>query len=222
MINPIKSALATVLLLTSLSAKDSASDEILNKMINVYGGEKNIIKMSNYEQVWLIEAKAGNSNGSDHRRVSLPDSLSTELTYPDKKERRVLVEGYGVKEFGDKKVVASGPMLDAMKLQLMRLYNPLVLKNRAQNIELGSDDANYILTLKEGELETKYFVSKRDYLIEKVVGKLSFGAQSMEFVTLYKNYEKKEGVMMPTIEVKYAGDVNTAVMKLQAVKLFNK
>lgn len=221
MINPIKSALATILLLTSLNAKESVSDEILNKMINVYGGEKNIIKMNSYEQIWLIEAKAGSSNGSEHRRVSLPSSLSTELTYPDKKETRTLINGYGVKEFGDKKVVAKGPMLDAMKLQLMRLYNPLVLKNRAENIELGSDDANYILTLKEGELETKYFVSKREYLIEKVVGKLSFGAQSMEFVTLYKDYEKQEGVMMPTTEVKYAGEVNTAVMKLQALKAIN-
>ena len=221
MINPIKSALATVLLLTSLNAKDIASDEILNKMINVYGGEKNITKMNSYEQVWLIEAKTGNSNGTDHRKVSLPSSLSTELTYPDKKESRTLINGYGVKEFGDKKVVASGPMLDAMKLQLMRLYNPLILKNRAQNIEAASDDANYILTLKEGGLETKYFVSKRDYLIEKVVGKLSFGAQSMEFVTLYKNYEKQNGVMMPTTEVKYAGEVNTAVMKLQALKAIN-
>lgn len=222
MINPIKSALATVLLLTSLNAKESASDEILDKMINVYGGEKNITNMNSYEQVWLVEAKARNSNGTDHRRVSLPSSLHTELTYPDKKETRTLVDGHGVKEFGDKKVVASGPMLDAMKLQLMRLYNPLVLKNRAQNIELSSDDTNYILTLKEGDIETKYFVSKREYLIEKVIGKLSFGTQSMEFVTLYKNYEKKEGVMMPTTEVKYAGDVNTAIMKLQAVKPINK
>lgn len=221
MINPIKSALATALLLTSLNAKDTASDEILNKMINVYGGEKNIIKMSSYEQVWLVEAKAGNRNGSDHRRVSLPSSLRTELTYPDKKETRTLVEGHGTKEFGNKKVVASGPMLDAMKLQLMRLYNPLVLKNRAQNIEFSSDDTNYIFILKEGNIETKYFVSKREYLIEKVIGKLSFGAKSMGFVTLYKNYEKKEGVMMPTTEVKYAGDVNTAVMKLQSVKPLN-
>lgn len=221
MINPIKSALATVLLLTSLNAKDIVSDEILNKMINVYGGEKNITNMSSYEQVWLVEAKAGNSNGSDHRKVTLPSSLYTKLTYPDKKETRTLVEGHGIKELGDKKVVASGPMLDAMKLQLMRLYNPLVLKNRAQNIELSGDDTNYILTLKEGDIETKYFVSKREYLIEKVIGKLSFGTQSMEFVTLYKDYEKKEGVMMPTTEVKYAGSVNTAVMKLQSVKPLN-
>lgn len=222
MTNPIKSILAAMLLLTSLNASDTALEKVLNKMVDVYGGEENIAKMNDYEQVWLVEAKAGNKNGTDHRVVSLPGSLRTELTYPDKKETRLLVDGHGTKEFGGTKVEAKGPMLDAMKLQLMRLYNPLILKNRAKNIELGSDDANHILTLKDGTLETKYFVSKREYMIEKVVGKLSVGAQSMEFVTLYKDYEKKEGAMLPTTETKYAGSVNTAVMKLQAMKLLTK
>ena len=39
----------------------------------------------------------------------------------------------------------------------------------------------------------------------------------MSFVTQYSNHKKVEGVLMPHHEVKYAGDVNTAVLDLKSV-----
>lgn len=112
-------------------------------------------------------------------------------------------------------------MLDAMKLQLMRIYNPLVLKSKISNITVLMDEKHYILTLKDGSVNAKYFVSKESYLIQKVIGQLKMGSQNMEFLTLYEDYKSVSGVMLAHTEIKYAGSVNTAVMRLKKIKFVN-
>jgi len=191
---------------------------VIERMIIAYGGEQNIQKLNAYEQVWKIETKTTDTNGTDERMVMMPNSLTTKLIYPDKTEVRMLHNNYGTKKFDNKIIQAKGPMLDAMKLQLMRLYHPLVLQSKLSAISTSEDATHYILTLTQGTVSASYFVSKENYLVEKVIGKLRMGGQDMEFVTLYEDYRPIHGVMVPHKEVKYAGDVNTAIMHLQKMR----
>ncbi len=208
--------LAIMLFTATLYAKDEPNSKVvIDRMVIAYGGEQNIKQLNAYEQFWKIETKTTDTNGTDNRMVMMPSSLTTELIYPNKTEVRILHNNYGTKKFSNKTIKAQGPMLDAMKLQLMRIYHPLILQSKLNNITASEDANYYILTLKQGSIAAKYFVSKENYLIEKVIGQLQMGGQAMEFVTLYEDYKVQNGVMVPHKEIKYAGSVNTAIMHLQ-------
>ncbi|MCK9372636.1 MAG: hypothetical protein M0P91_05520 [Sulfuricurvum sp.] len=210
--------LAITLFAVSLHAKIPENKTIIAKMIKGYGGEKNLRQLNDYEQIWHIETKTTDSNGTDKRAVHLPFFLKTELIYPNKTETRTLINDYGTKQFGEEKMEVRGAMLDAMKLQLIRLFHPLVLKEKMKSLSLSEVPEYYVLTLHADHLSADYFVSKKSYLIEKVVGHLQMGEQNMEFVTLYEEYKPINGVMLPHTETKYAGNVNTAVMRLKEMK----
>ncbi len=213
----------TLLFVSSLIAEETGIENILKNMTDAYGGKEKVQQLNSYTQVWDIETKTDDKNGTDYRAVLMPDSLKTELVYPDKTETRLLIKDSGIKQFDNRVIKARGPMLDAMRLQLMRLYSPLVLLEKINNIELiSAKDDHYVLKLSEGTLSAEYFVPKKSYLIDKVVGTLKMGGQSMQFVTFYEDYKPINGVMVVHKEIKYAGDVNTAVMRLKKMDMVKK
>ncbi len=206
-----------------LAAKELSSESVIKSMIDAYGGKKKIEQLNAYTQVWDIETKTSDINGTDHRTVLMPDSLRTELVYPNKKEIRLLIKNSGIKQFDNSVQKAQGPMLDAMKLQFMRIYNPLILEKKLNSITLlPTDGDHYILKLIEKGLSTEYVVSKKNYLIDKVIGTLKMGGTDMQFVTYYKDYKPVNGVMAAHKEIKYAGSVNTAIMRLKKMKFVKK
>lgn len=214
----IKLFLTMMIFGSSLYAEDRSAEVIIEKMIKAYGGEENLKQLNKYEQVWHIEAKTNNKNGTDNRKVVMPGYLYTKLQYKFKTEIRELIDNKGKKQFGKKIIKAQGPMLDAMKLQLMRLYHPLELKHSIERIEIIKNEEYYLLSLSQNGVTAEYFVSKENYLIQKVIGRLKMGSQEIEFLTFYEDYKSVNGVMIPHREVKYAGSVNTAVMRLQNTK----
>ncbi len=214
----IKLFLALMIFGSALYAQDASASLIINKMIKAYGGEKNLEQLNDYEQVWNIEAKTNNKNGTDNRKVKMPSYLYTKLQYPHKIEIRELINNSGTKQFGDRVIKAQGPMLDAMKLQLMRLFHPLELQKHLKNIVVIPNNEHYLLSLSQNGVTADYYISKKNYLIQKVIGKLKMGSHKMEFLTFYEDYKSVNGVMMPHREVKYAGKVNTAIMRLQKTK----
>lgn len=189
-------------------------------MIEQYGGEKNLARLNNYEQTWHIETKTTDTNGTDKRTVRLPTFLKTELIYPHKTEIRTLENGTGTKQFGSATIQAQGAMLDAMKVQLMRLFHPLIFKDNITQISVSEAPEHYILAFAANSVTAEYYVSKQSHLIEKVIGRLQMGSQAMEFLTLYEDYKLLNGVMIPYTEIKYAGNVNTAVMRLKEMKFY--
>ncbi|MCW8895162.1 MAG: hypothetical protein OQK48_08010 [Sulfurimonas sp.] len=214
----LKTFLSITFISTLLSASELSSENIIQKMIVAYGGENNLEKLASYEQTWDIEAKTTNKNGTDNRKVMMPDFLSTELIYPHKTEIRILAKDSATKQFGNRKIQAQGPMLDAMKLQLMRLFNPLVLKNKLKDITLHVKENSYLISLKNNTITAEYFVSKNNFLVEKVIGRLKMGSHKMEFLTIYEDYKSVDGVLVHHKEIKYAGSVNTAIMRLKDMK----
>lgn len=214
----LKSLLPLLTLLCSfnLSAASSA-EQLLDQMINAYGGAIALEKLNNpYHQLWDVDAVARNKKGTDQRDIALPGKLATVLTYPDMVENRMLIGNQGEVVYNNSDhVKAEGPRLNAMRLQRMRLYSPLLLRSKAADIDFAEDGGKYRLTLTEGDVTTDYYVDPGSHLISVVTGKLQIGGMTMTFRTEYHDYKMVSGVMLPHREVKFAGAVKTAIVTLR-------
>jgi hypothetical protein len=143
-----------------------------------------------------------------------------ELTYPDKKETRVLNQADSYVIFGDQPAaIAEAAQRDAMRLQLMRLYSPLHLRDRRDAVSLTLDGDYCALTLQENGLRSDYLVDMDNWRIEKVVGTLTVNGGEMRFLTEYSDFALVDGVLVHQKENKFAGNVNTAVLQLRQVEL---
>ncbi len=210
--------LIILFLITSAFAQKSDVGIVIDKMVTASGGEEKLLQLNNYKQTWNVEFMNSDKSGFDKRTVILPEYFKTEIIYPNRKEIRVVDKESGTKIFGDKTLQAKGPMLDAMRLQLMRLYHPLELKKRVKDLTMTQNNKQYILALKNGSIAVEYIVSKKTYLIEKVIGRLQMGPQQMEFLTRYEDYKTENGVLIPHKEVKFVGSMNTAIMTLKEIE----
>lgn len=211
-----------VLLLALPGVATSQSDLLvttLDQMIDAYGGEKNLRKLDHMVQEWDLVALMGNRHGTDRRSIVVPDRLKVELTYPSKTETRLLSGDTGFVVFGDQPAsLAKDPQTAAMRLQLMRLYSPLALRDRVALMHVSADNEQLVLTLWENELRADYHVNRETWHIEKVVGALIIGGGEMNFVTEYSDFAWVEGVLVHKRENKFAGGVNTAVLQLRNIE----
>ena len=189
---------------------------VLEQMIEAYGGEENVRKLDSTVQEWDLLALTRNQQGTDKRSIRLPAQLKVELTYPDKQETRVLDGDAGYAVFGDREPAAASAMqTSAMRLQLMRFYSPLTLRDRIDALQVSEGDGYLALMLREDGLQAKYFVDDETWHIVKVVGSLSVNGVTMRFVTEYSEFAKVDGALIPHRENKFVGGMNTAVLRLR-------
>jgi hypothetical protein len=193
---------------------------VLDHLIRSYGGEENIRKLDNVYQEWRFVALRGNRHGIDVRSIRLPRQLRVELTYPDKQETRILNGDTSHVIFGDEPARTAGQhQRDAMRLQLMRLYTPLTLRDRIDSLTLILEGRNCALSLIENGLRADYLVNMDTWRIEKVVGTLTVNGAGMRFLTEYSDFEFHEGALIHRKENKFAGGVHTAVLQLHRITL---
>ncbi|MBE9531390.1 MAG: hypothetical protein IME98_01125 [Proteobacteria bacterium] len=214
----LMSIILAVAFITSCGSKDP-KDLLLDEMIGAYGGLENLKKLDSYTSVWAMEVKVRPQKGKVVTFVEQSGKLRVELLYPNRLEKRVLNGAKGYRAYNnDPLTEVSGPKLDSMKLQMMRLYSPLTLKNKADIVVTEGEGVMYI-TLKEGALTSVYHVNATTFRIEKVVGNFKMGPRDMEFQTEYSDFKKVDGVLMHHKENKFAAGMNTAELFLKDVKL---
>ena len=205
---------------STVCAEEPNLEALLQQIIAEYGGEENLRKLDNHIQEWDVVALVGARHGTDTRRIRVPDQLKVEISYPDKQERRIVNGESGYFMHGNSPPrLASKPQKDAMRLQLMRHYSPLVLRGKLDSLSLGKQDGYHVITLFEQGVRADYFVSSENWRIEKVVGGLAINGAEMQFVTEYSNFAFREGVLVHQRENKFAGGVNTAKLKLRSITL---
>lgn len=201
-----------------VSSQEPDSETVLERMIHAYGGEKNLRKLDHVVQEWDFFALTGNRHGTDVRSIRIPDQLKVELSYPDKSEIRILNGQEGHVAFDERLArTASPPQRDAMRLQLMRLYSPLVLRDKSDVVSLEIDGEFCALSLVEYGVRADYLVNMETWRIEKVVGTLSVNGTKMQFLTEYSDFKYVDGILVHQKENKYAGGVNTAKLKLRRI-----
>jgi hypothetical protein len=217
---PSRLLLSIPLLLLSQTLHSQSLDRqaVLERLIDAYGGEQNVRRLDNVVQEWSMVALMSNRHGTDTRSIRMPDQLKVELVYPDKSEIRTLNGDAGNVVFNDAAAQpARPPQRDAMRLQLMRLYSPLVLSDKGEAVTLVTDEGYFALSLREHEVQADYLVNPDTWRIEKVVGTLNMHGTEMKFLTEYSDFKFVDGVLVHHKENKYAGQVNTAVLHLHNI-----
>ena len=106
-----------------------------------------------------------------------------------------------------------------MRLQLMRLYSPLVLQEKRNLMSVTQEDGFCALSLVENGLRVDYLVNQETWIIEKVVGTMMVNGSQMRFRTEYSDFSFRDGVLVHGKENKFAGGVNTAVLTLRNITL---
>lgn len=194
---------------------------VVNSMIEAYGGEENLKQLNSYSQLWVMDALAKQDTGNDVRYIVQPERLRVELFYSKSSaEQRIINGNKGFNSMqGGSKNEAKGPQLSAMKIQRARMYTALTLKLKIESLTHRQEEGYNILSLKEGEITTNYYVNVETNLIDKVVGSMSMGGRNMEFVTEYSDYKEVKGVMIAHKENKFAMGMNTAQNVLQDLRL---
>lgn len=211
-----------VLVVLAISNPISAQslDLVLQNLVESYGGEKNLHKLDSQIQEWAVVALMGNRHGTDVRAIRAPQQLRVELRYPHKSETRIVNGDTSYARYGNEPArEAVHPQSDAMRLQLMRLYSPLVLRDKRNDLTLTVNDEHCALTLSEYGLRVDYMVNMTNWRIEKVIGSMTINGADMRFLTEYSDFKFRDGVLVHERENKYAGSVNTAVLKLDRITL---
>jgi len=195
-------------------------DTVLERIIHSYGGEENLRQLDSQIQEWDVVALMSNRHGTDVRAVRAPDQLRVDLTYPGKSETRIVdgEKGYVIYDGAPAKMAVQ-PQRDAMRLQLMRLYSPLVLRGKLDSLSLTVEGDSCALTLLEHGVRVDYMVNTDNWRIEKVVGSQAIKGTVFQFLTEYSKFAFRDGVLMHERENKYAGGVNTAVLQLRRLTL---
>ena len=217
--------LLTLLLNCALTSTVNASDlsEVLDQLVTAYGGESNLRKLDQMTQEWVLVAKMGNRHGTDRRRIRTPGQLRVDLNYPDKSETRILDNDKAYVLFDGKNTGEVSTMQrDAMRLQLMRLYSPLILRDKIDSVGLKEEAGLLALSLVENGVHVFYLVNKENWRIEKVAGSLLFNGREIQFLTEYSDFAFVEGVLVHRKENKYASGMNTAVLNLHQIRFDSK
>lgn len=169
-------------------------------------------------QEWDMVALMRKTHGTDTRSIHAPDKLRVDLGYPEKSETRILNGDIGHVIFeGKPPEQVSGMQLIAMRLQLMRLYSPLMLRNKIDSVSLIEEGDLLALSLVENGVHVHYMVNKDKWLIEKVAGTVIMNHGEIQFLTEYSDFSVVEGVLMHHKENKFAAGMNTAVLQLRKV-----
>jgi len=213
-------SLLTLLLIFSYAGITQASEvqTVLDQLINTYGGEKNLRRMDSMIQEWDMTALMGNRQGTDTRYVRAPDQLRVDLNYPKKSETRVLNSETAFVLFeGTEPKEVSGMQRDAMRLQLMRLYSPLMLRNKIESVSLTEEGGLLALSLVENGVHVHYMINKENWHIEKVAGSLLMNGNEIQFLTEYSDFKVIEGILVHQKENKFAAGMNTAVLQLRKI-----
>lgn len=199
-------------------AQGSDLQTVLNQLVNTYGGEDNLRKMDSMVQEWDMTALMGNRQGTDTRYIRAPDQLRVDLNYPKKSETRVLNSETAFVLFeGTEPKEVSGMQRDAMRLQLMRLYSPLMLRNKIESVSLTEEGGLLALSLVENGVHVHYMINKENWHIEKVAGSLLMNGNEIQFLTEYSDFKVIEGILVHQKENKFAGGMNTAVLQLRKI-----
>jgi len=207
-----------LILAHTVSAQSLDKQAVLERIIDSYGGEKNLRKLDAVVQEWDFVALMGNRHGTDIRNIRIPGQLRVELTYPDKKETRILNGEAAHVIFNEVAAKPAAPMQrDAMRLQLMRLYSPLVLRDKSDSVKLVSEGEFCALSLTENGVQADYLVNRESWRIEKVVGTLRIKGSEMQFLTEYSDFKFVDGALIHQKENKFAGGMNTAMLQLRRI-----
>ncbi len=202
---------------------------LVNKTIDAYGGLEALKKASAIRQYGtVVSVMRGGAKGSLKRLFQRPAKLRVEVAFPGEEPEVRVLDGAKGWRMGQP---VDGPPYQAMVLQAARLALPLNLsghKGRIKELAPVARDGAHLrvleLPLGKGmvmtvEIDPETGLILRSSGIIKGKGK---GAETIEFVTTYRDFRKVGGVLFPFAERNYAMGQVTGETKLDKVEVSAK
>lgn len=214
----------TLLLLLLAVAPVVAADEsaLAARVIRAYGGEGAIRKVATLRESGWITTAIRRSNGPITRTWSLPDKLRVEIAYPDAPELRIVNGSEGSRD-GE---LVTGPQLDAMVLQAGRMFFPALLLEKKALVREGlavERDGRKLVTLLvplEDAMSYTLEIDPSTFYIVRSFGTVPVaGGGSIEFATIYSDFRKVQGVVIPFTEENFARGQKTGDTVLEKVEI---
>lgn len=212
-----------LLLLLAIAPVALADEGILAaRVIRAYGGETAIRKVAALRETGWITTTMRRTNGPVTRTWSLPDKLRVEIAYPDAPELRIVNGDRGSRD-GE---LVGGPQLDAMVLQAGRMFFPALLLEKKAVIREGlpvERDGVKLVTLLvplAGSMSFTLEIDPRTHYIVRSYGTVPVdGGGSIEFATIYSDFRKVQGVVIPFAEENFARGQKTGDTVLEHVEV---
>ena len=208
--------LAALLLLplTTLAADDYGS--VLWKTLEAYGDAGAWVRLERIEARGRVVPAMRKGDGVMTRTWSNPgNNLRVEIVYPDKTEVRALEDGKGTVNGRP----ASAMELDAMRLQAARLRIPRLLERKGGFRELGVHDGVYSVEIAlDPPLTLTIDIDPKTLRIVRSVGR----SGEMSFTTVYSDFRKVDGLLIPFHEENSAMGMKTADIYLEKVEVVKR
>src|SRR5205085_11011741 len=174
-----------MLALLLLAALNKPADDLVQKVVNVYGGATAWERVASYRETGKVTSSMRSGVGKLDREWQRPDKLRVEIEYPSHTEVRTVDGNKGTQNRRE----ATGMALDAMRLQAARLALPLLLVQKKS--ELNSVSGNSIEIPVTADMTVTIEVDPATGHILKSTGK----AAGVEFTTTYSDFRKVEGLL---------------------------
>jgi hypothetical protein len=206
----ISSALALALIASPALVAQSL-DDVVGNVMKEYGGVAAWQKVSTIRESGKVVPAMRKGDGAMTRFWQKPDKLRIEIVYPDNREVRVVDGDHGTRN--DKE--ATGPGLDAMKLQAARLALPLLLvEKRASLNDVGMREGFRAIEIPlSASLTVTVDIDPKTWHIARSTGKTG----GMDFVVDYNDFRRVDGLLFAFGESGMAQGTPTAKTTIDAI-----
>jgi hypothetical protein len=211
----MKSALRQIvvifLFLAAPAAFAQSLDNVVASVMKEYGGTPAWEKVATIRESGKVVPAMRKGDGAMTRFWQKPDKLRIEIVYPDNREVRVVDGDHGTRN--DKE--ATGPGLDAMKLQAARLALPLLLvEKRASLNDAGMRDGFRAIEIPlSASLTVTVDIDPKTWHIARSTGKTG----GMDFVVDYNDFRRVDGLLFAFGESGMAQGTPTAKTTIDAI-----
>ena len=208
---------AAVLLSLSLSVaafeQDAASLDLVAKVVQAYGGAKQIERVIALTAEGDIDAFARGTHGTFKRFFRRPRLLRVETSYPGMTETRVL-NGQLAWRTNDQDVIKgdAGPSRQAMVYQYKQLDLPYGLLKGHYNLRyageetVGSQVTQAMEVWDDEGPEMRVNVDTTAHVIVKVTGMLKAGEKTMSLAAEFSDFQTVDGTPLPFRINNFAAD----------------
>jgi len=224
----IRAALCAALALAPLAqarAEEPSLSQVLKRALDTYGGLQTLQRRNaRVEEGRVTPATQGGQSGRLSRTFERPRRLRVEIAYPgEEAEVRVLDGARGWRNG----IEVSGTIKwAAMALQAARMDLPrLLAEERLRLVDGGTVKRDgkrlraVTLPLGEGMILTAEIDPKTGRILRSS-GKMDAGpGMALEFATLYSDFRRVDGVLVPFREANYAGGQRTGDTVLRTVEV---
>ncbi len=209
-------------LLAAVAPPSSPVPALVDRVVAAYGGREALEKGPVVVQEGEITAHAPGEVGRVTRIYERPRHLRVTIGYPGgASEQRILD---GDRAWRDRREVTGTPPHGAMSLQAARLELPLsLLAGVARVADEGTVEVDgkrlRVLRLPLGEgASLAAEIDEATGRIERTVARMPGGDVPLEFVTVYSDFRKVQGILVPFREENHVHGRHTGTTVLRRVE----